>query len=139
MRKNIKLRVKNLVEKYGTTDPYRLCHRMGIVIEYKNLGIRILRTDVGDMLEGRHAADVRTVLQVVLVPRTGTLHKGKRGGFLVVAGAENFALARAVVRGKPFHHHVGDDGRGGSVIQIGDLVGVVRIPTGRPDDGTHFQ
>ena len=41
MRKNIKLRVKNLIKKYGTTDPYKLCHRMGIVIEYKNLGSTI--------------------------------------------------------------------------------------------------
>ena len=104
-----------------------------------NLGIRILRTDVGDMLEGRHAADVRAVLEVVLVTGTGTLDKGKRGGLLVVPGPEDLALGRAVVRGQALHHHVGDDRRRGGKVEVGDVVGIVGVPTGRPDDRTDLQ
>ena len=36
MRKcrNMKLRVKNLIEKYNTSNPYVLCERLGIEIKY---------------------------------------------------------------------------------------------------------
>lgn len=37
-RKNIKLRVKNLIEKYNTSNPYKLCKKLKINIEYVDLG-----------------------------------------------------------------------------------------------------
>ena len=33
-RRNMKLRVKNLIEKYNTSNPYVLCERLGIEIKY---------------------------------------------------------------------------------------------------------
>ena len=36
-RKNIKLRVKNLIEKYNTKNPYMLCKKMNILIKFINL------------------------------------------------------------------------------------------------------
>ena len=39
MRRNIKLRVKNLVKKYNTTDPYKICQKLGIIVIYEDLGI----------------------------------------------------------------------------------------------------
>ena len=39
MRRNIKLRVKNLVKKYNTTDPYKICQKLGIIVLYEDLGI----------------------------------------------------------------------------------------------------
>lgn len=38
MKKNIKLRVKNLIKKYGTANPYKICEKMGIIINFENLG-----------------------------------------------------------------------------------------------------
>ncbi|MGL5123736.1 MAG: ImmA/IrrE family metallo-endopeptidase [Fusobacteriaceae bacterium] len=35
---NIKLRVKNLIERWGTRDPFRLCKHLKIAITYKELG-----------------------------------------------------------------------------------------------------
>jgi len=37
-KKNIKLRVKNLIEKYGTSNPYRLCEKLNINIVFRDLG-----------------------------------------------------------------------------------------------------
>ena len=37
-KKNIKLRVKNLTEKYNTNNPYKLCEKLGITVMYFNLG-----------------------------------------------------------------------------------------------------
>ena len=37
-KKNIKLRVKNLVEKYGTSNPHKLCKKLGITVMYFDLG-----------------------------------------------------------------------------------------------------
>ena len=37
-RKNIKLRVKNLIEKYNTSNPHELCKKLKISIEFKDLG-----------------------------------------------------------------------------------------------------
>ncbi|MGL6064218.1 MAG: ImmA/IrrE family metallo-endopeptidase [Fusobacteriaceae bacterium] len=34
---NIKLRVKNLIERWGTRDPFRLCEYLKIVVSYKEL------------------------------------------------------------------------------------------------------
>lgn len=39
MKKNIKLRVKNLIQKYGTTDPYKLCQKLGIEVIVMDLGV----------------------------------------------------------------------------------------------------
>ena len=39
MKKNIKLRVKNLIQKYGTTDPYKLCQKLGIEVIIMDLGV----------------------------------------------------------------------------------------------------
>jgi len=36
--KNIKLRVKNLIEKYNTRNPYELCRRLKITIICRDLG-----------------------------------------------------------------------------------------------------
>ena len=33
-RRNMKLRVKNLIEKYNTSNPYVLCERLRIEIKY---------------------------------------------------------------------------------------------------------
>ena len=33
-RRNMKLRVKNLIEKYNTSNPYVLCGKLGIEIKY---------------------------------------------------------------------------------------------------------
>lgn len=33
-RRNMKLRVRNLIEKYNTSNPYVLCERLGIEIKY---------------------------------------------------------------------------------------------------------
>lgn len=38
MRKNFALRVKNLIEKYGTKNPFEICKRAGIEILYQDLG-----------------------------------------------------------------------------------------------------
>jgi hypothetical protein len=37
-RKNIKLRVKNLIEKYNTKNPYTLCKKMNIDVRFRDLG-----------------------------------------------------------------------------------------------------
>ena len=37
-RKNIKLRVKNLIEKYNTKNPYILCKKMNIDVRFRDLG-----------------------------------------------------------------------------------------------------
>jgi hypothetical protein len=37
-KKNIKLRVKNLTEKYNTNNPYKLCEKLGVTVMYFNLG-----------------------------------------------------------------------------------------------------
>ncbi|MDO5089742.1 MAG: ImmA/IrrE family metallo-endopeptidase [Leptotrichiaceae bacterium] len=37
-RKNIKQRVKNLIEKYNTKNPYELCRKLNIHIKYMDLG-----------------------------------------------------------------------------------------------------
>ena len=36
--KNIKLRVKNLITKYNTSDPFLLCKKLGIIVLYTDLG-----------------------------------------------------------------------------------------------------
>ncbi len=36
--KNIRLRVKNLIEKYNTSDPFQLCNKLGIIVLYNDLG-----------------------------------------------------------------------------------------------------
>lgn len=36
-KKNIKLRVKNLVKKYNTTSPYKICDKLKIDIIYADL------------------------------------------------------------------------------------------------------
>lgn len=38
MNKNIRLRVKNLIEKYNTSDPYILCQKLGIIVLHNDLG-----------------------------------------------------------------------------------------------------
>jgi len=38
MRKNFALRVKNLIEKYRTRNPFEICKRAGIEILYQDLG-----------------------------------------------------------------------------------------------------
>ena len=38
MRKNFALRVKNLIEKYRTKNPFEICKRTGIEILYQDLG-----------------------------------------------------------------------------------------------------
>ena len=38
MRKNFALRVKNLIEKYRTKNPFEICKRAGIEILYQDLG-----------------------------------------------------------------------------------------------------
>lgn len=35
---NIPLRVKNLIKKYGTNDPFKLCSYLGILIIFSDLG-----------------------------------------------------------------------------------------------------
>lgn len=35
---NIPLKVKNLVKKWGTSDPFKLCNYLGIIVSYKDLG-----------------------------------------------------------------------------------------------------
>lgn len=37
-KKNIKLRVKNLIEKYNTKNPYTICKKMNIDIKFHDLG-----------------------------------------------------------------------------------------------------
>lgn len=37
-KKNIVLRVKNLLEKYGTRSPYELCKKLDITIMYRDIG-----------------------------------------------------------------------------------------------------
>lgn len=37
-RKNIKLRVENLIKKYNTRNPYKLCEKLKIIIFYTDLG-----------------------------------------------------------------------------------------------------
>lgn len=37
-KKNIKLRVKNLIEKYNTRNPYKLCEKLKIDIKFRDLG-----------------------------------------------------------------------------------------------------
>ena len=37
-KKNIALRVKNLIEKYGTRSPYELCKKLDITIMYRDIG-----------------------------------------------------------------------------------------------------
>ena len=37
MYENIKLRVKNLIAKYNTTDPFQLCKKLGIIVLYADL------------------------------------------------------------------------------------------------------
>lgn len=37
-KKNISLRVRNLVRKYNTRNPYEICRKMGIDIAYDDLG-----------------------------------------------------------------------------------------------------
>lgn len=36
---NIPRRVKNLIKKWGTRDPFKLCEYLGIVIIYSDLGV----------------------------------------------------------------------------------------------------
>lgn len=36
--KNIPIRVKNLVKKWGTRDPFKLCKYLGIYVTFKDLG-----------------------------------------------------------------------------------------------------
>ena len=38
IKKNIELRVKNLIEKYNTYDPYKLCEKLQINILYTDIG-----------------------------------------------------------------------------------------------------
>ena len=38
MNKNIRLRIKNLIKKYNTSDPAILCKKLGIIVLYDNLG-----------------------------------------------------------------------------------------------------
>jgi len=38
MKKNIRLRVRNLVRKYRTRNPYEICEKMGIDVKYNYLG-----------------------------------------------------------------------------------------------------
>lgn len=38
MNKNIRLRVKNLIKKHGTSDPSTLCRKLGIIVLYDDLG-----------------------------------------------------------------------------------------------------
>ena len=38
MRKNFALRVKNLIEKYRTKNPFEICKKAGIEILYQDLG-----------------------------------------------------------------------------------------------------
>lgn len=38
MKKNIRLRVKNLVKKYKTRNPYKICKKMGINLSFEDLG-----------------------------------------------------------------------------------------------------
>ena len=38
MRKNIRLRVKNLINKYNTSDPFILCKKLGIIVVSCDLG-----------------------------------------------------------------------------------------------------
>ena len=38
MKKNIGLRVRNLVRKYGTRNPYEICEKMGIDVKFIYLG-----------------------------------------------------------------------------------------------------
>lgn len=38
MKKNIKLRVNNLIRKYNTKNPYKLCSKMNINIFFMDLG-----------------------------------------------------------------------------------------------------
>ena len=48
-RRNMKLRVRNLIEKYNTSNPYVLCERLGIEIkcvyykDVKGFFCRVLR------------------------------------------------------------------------------------------------
>lgn len=37
-KKNIRLRVRNLIEKYNTRNPYKLCEKLDITIKYTDLG-----------------------------------------------------------------------------------------------------
>ena len=38
MNKNIRLRVKNLIKKYNTSDPTVLCEKLGIIVLHVDLG-----------------------------------------------------------------------------------------------------
>lgn len=38
MGKNIRLRVKNLIKRYKTSNPYKICERMGINLSFASLG-----------------------------------------------------------------------------------------------------
>ena len=38
MNINIKLRIKNLIKKYNTSDPAILCKKLGIIVLYDDLG-----------------------------------------------------------------------------------------------------
>ena len=38
MNKNIRLRIKNLIKKYNTSDPAILCKKLGIIVLYNDLG-----------------------------------------------------------------------------------------------------
>ena len=38
VKKNIELRVRNLIEKYGTKNPYKICEKLNINIIYTDLG-----------------------------------------------------------------------------------------------------
>ncbi|VTR68840.1 hypothetical protein DESC_720218 [Desulfosarcina cetonica] len=122
--------VEFLVPVAGRTD-----------IDVKNvyLGIRILLTDVGGVFERSHTADVRTVGQVILVTGAGALDEGHAGRCLVVGWALDLSLGGAVVGRQAFEHHVGDDVVVLAEAQIVDAVGIVRLPTGGPDDGAHGQ
>ncbi|MCP1226003.1 ImmA/IrrE family metallo-endopeptidase [Sebaldella sp. S0638] len=38
MNKNIRIRVRNLIKKHNTSDPYILCQKLGIIVLYNDLG-----------------------------------------------------------------------------------------------------
>lgn len=49
MKKNIELRVKNLIKKHGTKNPFEIC---------KKLGIRVIYFDLGE-IKGYHTKALR--------------------------------------------------------------------------------
>ena len=55
MRKNFALRVKNLIEKYRTKNPFEICKRAGIEILYQDLG----------EIKGFHVRNVGVSLMII--------------------------------------------------------------------------